>query len=82
MTDIINETKNETTTVSTNPSNIKMLSIKECLELVEGLTEYTLRQLLIQKKVKCIRAGEGKRGKFLINLDSLLSYMGYSENSQ
>lgn len=82
MTDIINETKNETTTVSTNANKIKMLSIKECLELVEGLTEYTLRQLLIQKKVKFIRAGEGKRGKFLINLDSLLSYMGYSENMQ
>lgn len=68
--------------VPTNPNKYKMLSIKECLELVDGLNEYTLRQLLIQEKVTSIRAGEGKRGKFLVNQDSLLKYMGYSENMQ
>lgn len=67
----------ETKPVSTHSNKFKMLSIKECLELVDGLSENTLRKLLKQKKVKSIRAGEGKRGKYLVNQDSLLECMGY-----
>ena len=49
-----------------------MLTIKECTEVVRGLSEHTVRQLVAQGKVKYIRTGQGKRGKILINKEELL----------
>lgn len=57
---------------------IEMLTIKQCTEVVSGLSEHTIRQLVAQDKVKYLRCGQGKRGKLLINKASLLSYCNNS----
>ena len=55
---------------------LEMLTIKECAELVSGLSEHTIRQLVAQGKVEYIRAGSGVRGKILVSKSSLLKYLG------
>ncbi|MDE5576469.1 MAG: helix-turn-helix domain-containing protein [Oscillospiraceae bacterium] len=57
---------------------VEMLTIKECTELVKGLSEHTVRQLVIQDKIPYVRAGQGKRGKILISKADLLSYLNMS----
>ena len=58
-----------------NPVMPVLLSIKECTELIEGLTMNTVRKLVTQNKISYIRAGDGDRGKILVNKESLLSYL-------
>ena len=53
----------------------EMLTIKECFDLVPGLSEYSIRKLVKQGKVKYIRAGEGNNGKILVNKNSLIDYL-------
>ena len=54
--------------------SVKMLTIKECTEVIQGLSEHTVRQLVAQEKVKSVRTGEGKRGKILVNKADLVAY--------
>ena len=54
---------------------IELLTIQECTQAVSGLSEYTVRQLVAQGKIKYIRTGEGKRGKILIPKQALLEYL-------
>ena len=54
---------------------IEMLTIKECVKAVSGLSEHTIRQLIAQGKIPYIRTGQGKRGKILINKSALLNYL-------
>lgn len=56
------------------PEKVEMLTIKECTEVVQGLSEHTVRQLVAQGKVKSVRTGEGKRGKILVNKADLVAY--------
>ena len=57
---------------------VEMLTIKECTELVNGLSEHTIRQLVKQNKIPYVRAGQGKNGKILIAKSELMSYLnGY-----
>lgn len=58
-----------------NDDTIEMLTIKECAQVVHGLTEHTIRQLVAQNKIPYIRTGQGKRGKILINKKALLNYL-------
>ncbi len=53
---------------------VELLTIKECVQEVKGLSECTLRQLIAQNKISYIRTGMGKRGKILVNKSSLLKY--------
>jgi excisionase family DNA binding protein len=53
---------------------VEMLTIKECTEVIQGLSEHTVRQLVAQNKIKSVRTGEGKRGKILVNKSDLISY--------
>lgn len=53
---------------------VEMLTIKECTEVINGLSEHTVRQLVVQNKVAHIRTGQGKRGKILVNKSDLVSY--------
>ena len=39
------------------PNAAHMLTVKECMEVVCGIKEHTLRQLLLQKKIPSIRCG-------------------------
>ena len=55
---------------------LEMLTVKECAELVNGLSEHTVRQLVAQDKVAYVRAGSGVRGKILVSKTSLLKYLG------
>ena len=56
------------------PKPVEMLTIKECTEVIQGLSEHTVRQLVAQEKVKSVRTGEGKRGKILVNKADLVDY--------
>lgn len=53
---------------------VEMLTIKECTEVIQGLSEHTVRQLVAQEKIKSVRTGEGKRGKILVNKAELVAY--------
>ena len=48
-----------------SPSNeqVEMLTIKECAQQINGLSEHTVRQLVLQNKLPHIRTGQGRRGK-------------------
>ena len=54
-----------------NESKVKLLTIKEAARLVEGLTEYRIRQLCIAGKLPCFKAGK----KYLINENVLLRFL-------
>ena len=56
---------------SMEENKITMLTIKEAAKLVDGLTEYRVRQMCIHKQIPCIMAGK----KYLINKDILLRYL-------
>ena len=53
---------------------VEVLTIKECTEAVKGLSEHTVRKLIAQGKFPYMRAGDGQRGKMLINKADLLAY--------
>ena len=57
---------------------VEMLTIKECTELVKGLSKHTVRQLVMQDKIPYVRAGKGNRDKILINKTDLLNYLNMS----
>lgn len=54
----------------------EMLTIAECCNTFKGLTKYTIRKLVLDGKVSYVRAGDGKNGKVLVNMDSLVKYLG------
>ena len=54
-----------------NEERIVMLTIKQAAALVEGLTEYRVRQMCINDQVPHIMAGH----KYLINKDLFLRYL-------
>ena len=59
-------------TENTNEKRMVMLTIKEAAALVDGLTEYRVRQLCRSGELPCIKAGK----KYLINKDVLFRYLG------
>lgn len=63
------------TTSSPNDAPIEMLTIKECAQQISGLSEHTVRQLVLQNKIPHIRTGQGKCGKILIPKSALLNYL-------
>lgn len=52
----------------------EMLTIREAVEKTR-LSEFSIRELIKQRKVQTIRLGRGTRGKHLINADSLARYL-------
>ena len=54
-----------------NEGRIVLLTIKEAAALVDGLTEYRVRQMCINDQVPHIMAGK----KYLINKDLFLRYL-------
>ena len=53
-------------------SKIKMLTIKEAANLIDGLTEYRIRQMCINGELPCLMAGK----KYLISQAKLLEKIG------
>lgn len=70
-----NDNENENETVPDKEEPVEMLTIKECTQVVPGLSEYTVRLWVHQNKVKYRRAGRGERGKILVSKTSLLEYI-------
>lgn len=62
--------------VATRDDRVELLTVKECVKLIDGLTECTVRQLVAQGKVPHIRTGAGKRGKILVPKSALIKYFG------
>ncbi|MGM9937184.1 MAG: helix-turn-helix domain-containing protein [Candidatus Ornithomonoglobus sp.] len=63
-------------TTASEKGKIELLPIKECVKLIDGLSEGTLRHLIAQNKLPYIRSGAGKNGKILISKTALLEYFG------
>ena len=64
-----------TTQPPTTNEQMEMLTIKECAQQISGLSEHTIRQLVLQNKLPHIRTGQGKRGKILVPKSALLDYL-------
>ena len=69
------ELENESDDPKASSRPLEMLTIKECSEVVPGVSQHTIRKLVAQGHVQHIRTGEGKRGKILICKSSLLEYL-------
>ena len=54
---------------------LEMLTVKECSQVVSGLSEHTVRQWVTQGLIPYIRTGRGKRGKILISKSALLKFL-------
>ncbi len=57
--------------ISQEEKPIEILTVKECTDVIKGLSEHTVRQLVAQEKIPYIRTGQGKRGKILISKSAL-----------
>ncbi len=68
------ETNDSEQVAEVSPNAVEVLTIKECTEAVKGLSEHTVRKLIAQGKLPYMRAGDGQRGKMLINKADLLAY--------
>lgn len=53
----------------------EMLRIKDCTKAFPGLSEYTVRKLVANKKIPYIRSGEGENGKILVYKHGLEEYL-------
>ena len=51
-----------------------MLTVRECSEVIKGLNEYTVRQLIARKEIPSVRTGQGKNGKILVPKAALVAY--------
>ena len=68
------ETNDSEQVAEVTSNDVEVLTIKECTEAVKGLSEHTVRKLIVQGKLPYMRAGDGQRGKMLINKADLLAY--------
>ena len=75
LNEVIEAEEREAEPVPSISAPIEMLTIKECVKAVSGLSEHTVRQLIAQDKIPYIRTGQGKRGKILVNKSALLKYL-------
>ena len=57
------------------PQKVEMLTLKECTEVIDGLSYHAIRLLVKQGKVKSIRAGVSSNGKILVNKADLIAYL-------
>lgn len=54
---------------------LEMLTVKECSQIISGLSEHTVRQWVAQGLIPYIRTVKGKRGKILISKSALLKFL-------
>lgn len=62
------------TDASADDKPVEMLTVKECTELVKGISERAVRQLVKEGKIPYIRVGQSNRGKILIKKSDMLNY--------
>ena len=75
LNEVIEAEEMEAEPIPSISAPIEMLTIKECVKAVSGLSEHTVRQLIAQDKIPYLRTGQGKRGKILVNKSALLKYL-------
>lgn len=68
-----NNPKPQVRTAQSQP--LEMLTVKECSQIISGLSEHTVRQWVAQGLIPYIRTGKGKRGKILISKSALLKFL-------
>ena len=66
--------ESETEPKETKQEKVEMLTVREYSEVIKGLNEYTVRQLIARKEIPSVRTGQGKNGKILVPKAALLSY--------
>lgn len=75
ITNLLNSiSESEPAQQETKHEKVELLTIKECSEVVQGLNEYTVRQLVMRKEIPSIRTGRGRNGKILVPKAALLDY--------
>ena len=60
--------------IQPDSQTVEMLTIKDCPQVIRGLSEHTVRQLIAQGKLPSVRTGQGRHGKILVNKADLLAY--------
>ena len=60
--------------IQPDSQTVEMLTIKDCPQVIRGLSEHTVRQLIAHGKLPCVRAGRGRHGKILVNKADLIAY--------
>lgn len=53
----------------------RMLTIRECSQRAEGLSEHTIRLLIKRGEISAIRTGAGRNGKILVPEKALIKYI-------
>ena len=56
---------------NSSETRVKLLTIKQAAAVIEGLTEYRIRQFCRAGELPCIKAGK----KYLINEQTLISFI-------
>ncbi len=64
--------------MSEHGRKVKLLNIRQAAKVVEGLTEYRIRQLCRSGELPCIKAGR----KILLNEQALIDYVLRAERRQ
>lgn len=70
--------KLQTSINNSDETRRKLLTIKEAAELIDGLTEYRVRQMCRIGQLPCFKAGR----KYLINADTLYKVVFGTENEK
>ncbi len=71
------ETEERTSTKAVNDRPVEMLTIKECVNSINGLSEHYIRKLISQSKIPYVRVGDNNKGKILVNKSALLDYLKF-----
>ena len=66
--------ESETEPKETKQEKVEMLTVRECSEVIKGLNEYTVRQLIARKEIPSVRTGQGKNVKILVPKAALVAY--------
>ncbi len=66
--------ESETEPKETKQEKVEMLTVRECSEVIKGLNEYTVRQLIARKEIPSVRTGQGKNGKILVPKAALVAH--------
>lgn len=72
---IVDEENLKTQVCTAQSQPLEMLTVKECSQIISGLSEHTVRQWIAQGLIPYIRTGRGKRGKILISKSALLKFL-------
>ena len=60
---------------------VELLTHKECSQLIGGISETSIRRLVLRGKLPAMRVGDTGRGKIFINKSDLLDYFRRTRNA-